>query len=137
MNMRTATKAAATLLAAAVLLTTTTTELFAASDEERTRFAALLERTYLSSGVSVTVMAMDRESEGMLLRTIPMPTLLLHGVWTKASVFLAASEHDFLNAAKILGFRSVVFYDSIEGFYTFDLSGAQLPRCANYARVCL
>jgi hypothetical protein len=105
---------------------------------DRRSFAADLERELLKRGISDQVFAMETPGQSGGITPGEVPVLMFFGHYSRAAVYQAVADGALLSKARDLGFKTVHFFDRIDGFYVFDLSKTgPLPSCARYRRVCV
>jgi hypothetical protein len=109
------------------------------SSEARGIYAAQLRRFFLSNGLSIEVLWYERpDPKSMVKQPAKLfPQLMIWGYIDDAFVYQMITQGDALAIAKSAGFDSLQFWSKAQGgYWTYDLSGAAIPQCDIYKRVC-
>lgn len=101
----------------------------------RAALADQLQRIFLSSGIDMSVHAVEKKTGSLNFNKYP--TLWLFGPINRPLVYKAVAEWQFPKKAKDVGFAGLDFIDKGDGArWTFDLSKDSLPNCDIQGHLC-
>jgi len=104
----------------------------------RAGLAISFQRTYLSNGFDMSVMAQEKPIAAGGDAFKQWPRLVFFGWQGQSLVYTAVTDGNVLAQAKAAGFKGVEFFDKgRNGRWFFDVSGPDLPRCDVMKRLCL
>lgn len=131
------------LLASLILAHSAAAETALGSASDRASHGGALRHLFLSNGVDADVFVLERrEPKSSLPTDLRYPLMIFFGYFNNSDIYRLITQGNVLANAKAVGFRGVAWQgkgallSGYGGWWMYDLSGSELPRCDRHKRLC-